>query len=91
MPRKPLLYQPGPKRYRRKSKPPAKHPYAMKVIAAFGGMRPLARLLKCDPSTVWLWAHRSGLIPRWHHQSILDLAQQNGIALTEDDLGPQHG
>lgn len=65
---------------------------AATVLARFGGAGPLAQLLRLDRSAVHRWAlpkHRGGsggLIPARHHQRLLALAAQRGIALTAADL-----
>lgn len=61
------------------------------VIARFQGVRPLARLLKLDHSTVSRWPKKKprglgGLIPSCHHLQLLDLAKEKGIALTAEEL-----
>jgi hypothetical protein len=64
---------------------------AEKVIKAFGGVRPTARVLGLEPSTVSYWVNRKkkkakGSIPVWHHKNILKVANQLKIPLTKDDL-----
>lgn len=59
---------------------------ADKVINAFGGIRPLARILGIDPATPVRWQERGGAIPRWHHDHILRLAKHLQIKLTRLDL-----
>lgn len=70
---------------------------ATKVIKAFGGVRPLARLLKdaghqVSPSTICRWdkpadiGGRGGLIPSRHHRILLRLAKKNHIDLKAEDL-----
>lgn len=62
------------------------------VISKFGGVRPLARLLEKDPSTIHRWrmpAARGGLdgrVPSVAQQRLLELARERGISLTADDL-----
>ena len=65
---------------------------AATVLTRFGGAGPLAQLLRLDRSAVHRWAlpkHRGGsggLIPARHHQRLLALAAEQGIALTAADL-----
>lgn len=62
------------------------------VISKFGGVRPLARLLEKDPSTIHRWrmpAARGGLdgrVPSVAQQRLLELARERGISLTADEL-----
>lgn len=62
------------------------------VITRFGGVRPLARLLGKDPSTIHRWkmpASKGGLngrVPSSVQLPLLELARQRGIALTADEL-----
>lgn len=56
-------------------------PAAAKIIEKFGGIRPLARLLECNPSIPWAWAKRSGKVPRWWHERIMALAVKHGVDL----------
>ncbi|HEV7266522.1 MAG TPA: hypothetical protein VGN83_16605 [Falsiroseomonas sp.] len=65
---------------------------AATVLARFGGSGPLAQLLRLDRSAVHRWAlpkqrgGSGGLIPARHHQRLLALAAEQGIALTAADL-----
>lgn len=65
---------------------------AATVLARFGGSGPLAQLLRLDRSAVHRWAlpkqrgGSGGLIPARHHQRLLTLAAEQGIALTAADL-----
>jgi hypothetical protein len=61
------------------------------VIARFGGVRPLARLLGLDHSSICRWTQKAprgggGLIPSRYHQPLLKLAEEKGVALSADDL-----
>ena len=62
------------------------------VIARFEGVRPLARLLGKDPSTIHRWkmpASKGGLdgrVPSSVQVRLLDLAREGGIALTAEEL-----
>jgi hypothetical protein len=55
------------------------------VVAAFGGVRPMARLLACDASTVSRWS-KTGLVPSVWQRPILELAWTKGIDLTAHDI-----
>jgi len=72
------------------------------VIARFGGIRPLARLLGCEPSTVLRWKEppekggTGGMIPAGRMQRLLELAREHRVELTPNDLvlgcnGPAEG
>lgn len=64
------------------------------VVTAFGGVRPLARLLGCSPSSVSRWGRRvsvrhgksMGTIPSTLHAPLLMLARERGVHLTATDL-----
>jgi hypothetical protein len=63
------------------------------VILIFGGVRPLARRLDIDPSTISYWRTRKprgglnvGEIPRWHWIKIIQIAQEEKKPITEKDL-----
>lgn len=61
------------------------------VIDRFGGVRPLARLLDLDHSSVARWPKPKprglgGFIPSNHHQKLLALATAKGIKLSPKDL-----
>lgn len=62
------------------------------VISRFGGVRPLARLLGRDPSTIHRWrmpASKGGLdgrVPSSTQVRVLELAKEQGVALTADEL-----
>lgn len=61
------------------------------VIARFGGVRPLARLLEIDHTTILQWQRkpprgRDGLIPSRYHIPLLELAARLDVALSTDDL-----
>jgi hypothetical protein len=56
------------------------------VIAEFG-IRPLAREIPVDPSTIIRWRERGdGLIPSRYHRRLLALAKAHGRTLTAADL-----
>ena len=56
------------------------------VIAEFG-IRPLARELEIDPTTVIRWrSSKRGLVPSAYHTALLALAPKLGVQLTEGDL-----
>lgn len=56
------------------------------VIADFG-IRPLARDLDIDPTTVVRWRNRArGLVPSNYHVDLLKLAKRRGKPLTESEL-----
>ena len=62
------------------------------VIARFDGVRPLARLLGKDPSTIHRWCQPAakggsdGRVPSAAQSRLLSLARERGIALTADEL-----
>lgn len=65
------------------------------VIARFGGVRPLAREIDRNPSTISLWKSRhQGRIPnrsengdpKGTHIRLLELAKKRSIPLTADEL-----
>ncbi len=67
------------------------------VVARFGGVRPLGRLLDKDPSAISKWIVRGGKIPNSSrngvgerssdtHKRLLDLAKKNRIKLTIEEL-----
>ena len=62
------------------------------TIALFGGIRPLARELDVDPSTVFRWKEpvdrggSAGLIPSSIQSRLLTLAKSQGLDLTAEDL-----
>lgn len=62
------------------------------MIARFDGVRPLARLLGKDPSTIHRWrmpAAKGGLdgrVPSAVQVRLLDLAKERGVALSAEDL-----
>lgn len=59
---------------------------AATVIEVFGGVRVLARLLKCHASTVCVWQRRGGNVPSVHHKRLLELARETKLVLTANDL-----
>lgn len=62
------------------------------VIEKFGGVRPLARELSIDHSSVARWPKpknergSGGLIPAQYHARLLDIAKERGITLTALEL-----
>lgn len=58
---------------------------ASEVIARFGGQSALARSLGLNQSTVQHWA-KTGQIPSWRHEQVLQAAQERGIALEWREL-----
>ena len=58
---------------------------AERVVARFGGIRPMARILDAPVTTVQGWKRR-GHIPIQHHDEIRSAAQSNGIDLDLDEL-----
>lgn len=68
------------------------HTPAEIVIARFGGVRALARLVEKDPSTVHRWrlpverGGTAGRVPSYLQEKVLDLATKHSVALTADDL-----
>jgi hypothetical protein len=56
------------------------------VVTIFGGVRRTARLLGISPATVRKWSHSGGHIPAKNQRRLLDLAQQNGLRLTAEDI-----
>lgn len=65
---------------------------AAQVIEAFEGVRPTARALELNPSTVCRWQKpkekrgSGGLIPSEHHAKILRVARERGLRLTAEHL-----
>lgn len=56
------------------------------VIAEFG-IRPLARELNIDPTTIVRWRRSArGLVPSAYHTALLDLAVREKVTLTAEDL-----
>jgi len=57
------------------------------VVIELFGIRPLARELEVDPTTVVRWRNNDdGLIPSTYHRQLLELADRNGETLTAEDL-----
>jgi len=56
------------------------------VVIDLLGIRPLARELGIDPTTVVRWRQRDGLVPSAWHKPLLTLAPKLGVTLTETDL-----
>ncbi|MGD9882311.1 MAG: hypothetical protein AB7F22_30200 [Reyranella sp.] len=61
------------------------------VIAKFGGVRPLARLLDINPTNVSRWQlpkprGTGGLIPSKYHKPLLTLAKRRKVRLTVEEL-----
>lgn len=60
-------------------------PPSQLVVAAFGGVRPAARLLECEPSTISRWS-KTGLVPASYQKLVLSKAWEHGIDLTAHDI-----
>ena len=60
-------------------------PPALEIIAAFGGIRPMAAKLGIAVSTVQGWRER-GVIPQGRHDEVRRAAKDNGVTLDEDIL-----
>lgn len=60
-------------------------PPALKVIGAFGGIRPMASKLDVPVSTVQGWKER-GVIPEARHSEVRSAAEAHGVGLDEADL-----
>ena len=60
-------------------------PPALKVIGAFGGIRPMASKLGVPVSTVQGWKER-GVIPEARHQEVRTAAAAHAVTLDEADL-----
>lgn len=62
------------------------------VISRFGGVRPVARLLSKDPSTIHRWKQPpdkgglGGRVPSAVQGELLRLAQEHSVELNSDDL-----
>lgn len=61
--------------------------YVDPIIAAFGGVRPMAAHTGYPPSTVQSWKDRNS-IPDVHKAAILSVARKLGLALSEVDFFP---
>ena len=65
---------------------------ADKCIAAFGGIRSLARALDRNPSSIVRWRRSkdeggsAGAVPSGLQGRILALAQERGLGITAEDL-----
>ena len=59
---------------------------ARKIIAKFGGIRPMARRLGLPHTTVQGWLRYNGEIPRRHRSRIRDAAFADDIRLPKDFL-----
>lgn len=55
------------------------------VVQTFGGVRKLARLLGCDPSTVSRW-QATGRVPSSMQRNVLQAAWDHGLDLTAHDI-----
>lgn len=58
---------------------------AERIIAKFGGIRPMARIVGLAPNSVQNWK-RTGLIPASRQQGLLELARREGIELEPADF-----
>ena len=54
----------------------------VKLVTAKFGIRPLARILDIEPSTILRW-RESGIVPAQHHVKLIELSEGE---LTADDL-----
>jgi hypothetical protein len=61
--------------------------YVASIIAAFGGVRPMARAINRPVSTVHSWKDR-GSIPDEHKRDVLTTAQALGLNLGPADFFP---
>lgn len=67
---------------------------AERVIVKFGDATKLAKLINCDPSTVFKWTYTrdkqgsDGIIPSSAMKKVLKAARAEGIYLTPEDLWP---
>lgn len=65
---------------------------AKQIIELFGGVRPLARALGLDPSTISRWQTpkkkrgTGGRIPAAHQGALLRLAKKRRIQISADQL-----
>lgn len=55
------------------------------AVAAFGGVRALARILDCDPAAVSRWK-KAGTIPHSKQRRLLERAWEKGVDITAHDL-----
>lgn len=71
---------------------------AARVIAKFGGPYPLAAKIGYDPSQVFRWRYpeaphpkrgTGGIIPTRALRLIRQMAREEGVLLTDDDLAPK--
>jgi hypothetical protein len=58
---------------------------AHRIIAAFGGINPAARILEIPPSTVQGWKER-GFIPASRQSDVLRIAREQGLSISEADF-----
>lgn len=74
------------------TKDPTPDTPADKCIEAFGGIRPLARALERNPSSIVRWRKpkdeggSNGAVPSGLQGRILAMAQERGLSLTAEDL-----
>jgi len=61
--------------------------YVDRIVQAFGGVRPMARRLGRQPSTVAAWLAR-GSIPDRNKPAILEAAHADGLGLGPADFLP---
>lgn len=64
---------------------------AHSIVRRLGGETSVARELGLSRTAVWLWQvpaprGRSGYIPRWHHDGLLDLAKRRGVPLSRAEF-----
>jgi hypothetical protein len=55
------------------------------IVDRFGGPIPLAECLTVSADAIYKWLQRGQIPPRWHGL-LLDIAGEQGVALTFDEL-----
>jgi hypothetical protein len=55
------------------------------VLAAFGGVRKLAKVIDRDPAAVCRW-RKSGMVPNNMQRKVLEVAWERGIAITAHEM-----
>ncbi|WP_409455722.1 carph-isopro domain-containing protein [Paracoccus sp. (in: a-proteobacteria)] len=61
--------------------------YVVKIVQAFGGVRPMARALRMPHATIHSWSVR-GSIPDAHKGKVLGAANILGLRLEKSDFFP---